>query len=77
MRILIIEDEKLLAETLADIITQNKDIADICYDGRSGLDHALSGIYDAVLLDVMLPEGMVLKLYIKCEKVGTQHRYSC
>ncbi|NLN88262.1 MAG: response regulator transcription factor, partial [Syntrophomonadaceae bacterium] len=55
MRILIIEDEKLLAETLADIITQNKDIADICYDGRSGLDHALSGIYDAVLLDVMLP----------------------
>lgn len=55
MRILIVEDEELLAETLADIITQNKDIADICYDGRSGLDHALSGIYDAVLLDVMLP----------------------
>ena len=56
MRVLVIEDEKRLAETLADIITQNKDIADICHDGRSGLNCALSGIYDAVILDVMLPE---------------------
>jgi len=55
MRILIIEDEKRLAETLDDIITQNKDIADICNDGKSGLDNALSGIYDALILDVMLP----------------------
>lgn len=55
MRILIVEDEKRLAETLADIIAQNKDIADICHDGKSGLDNALTGIYDAILLDVMLP----------------------
>jgi DNA-binding response OmpR family regulator len=55
MRILIVEDEKRLAETLADIITQNKDIADICHDGLSGLNNALSGIYDAIILDVMLP----------------------
>lgn len=55
MRILIVEDEKRLAETLADIIVQNKDIADISHDGKSGLDNALSGIYDAVILDVMLP----------------------
>ena len=56
MRILIVEDEKRLAETLADIITQNKDIADICHDGKNGLNNALSGIYDAIILDVMLPE---------------------
>ena len=55
MRVLIVEDEKRLAETLADIITQNKDIADVCHDGNSGLLSALSGIYDAVILDVMLP----------------------
>lgn len=55
MRILIVEDEKRLAETLADIITQNRDLADICHDGVSGLDNALSGIYDAIILDVMLP----------------------
>lgn len=55
MRILIVEDEKRLAETLADIITDNKNIADICNDGNSGLDNALTGIYDAIILDVMLP----------------------
>ena len=56
MRILIIEDEVRLASTLADIVTHNKDIPDICYDGQSGLDSALSGIYDAIIMDVMLPE---------------------
>ena len=55
MRILIVEGEKRLAETIADIISQNKDIADISNDGKSGLDNALSGIYDAIILDVMLP----------------------
>lgn len=55
MRILIIEDEKRLAETLADIITENKYTADICNDGSSGLDSALTGLYDAIILDVMLP----------------------
>ena len=55
MRILIVEDEKRLAETLADIVTQNNDLADVCHDGQSGLSNALSGIYDAVILDVMLP----------------------
>jgi len=56
LRILIVEDEKRLAETLADIITENKDIADMAFDGESGLDNALTGIYDAIILDVMLPK---------------------
>lgn len=56
MRILIVEDEKRLAETLADIITENKDIADIAFNGERGLDNALTGIYDAIILDVMLPK---------------------
>ena len=55
MRILIVEDEKRLAATLADIVAQNRDIPDICRDGKSGLDNALTGIYDAIILDVMLP----------------------
>ena len=56
MRILIIEDEPRLAATLADIAAQNRDLTDICHDGQSGLDCALSGIYDAIILDVMLPK---------------------
>ena len=56
MRILIVEDERLLAETLAYILTQAHYIVDVSYDGESGLDNARSGIYDAVVLDVMLPK---------------------
>jgi len=56
LRILIVEDEKRLAETLADIIMENNDIADVANDGESGLDNALTGIYDAIILDVMLPK---------------------
>ena len=56
MRILVVEDERLLAETLADILTQAHYIVDVSYDGESGLDNARSGIYDAVVLDVMLPK---------------------
>lgn len=56
MRVLIVEDEKLLAETLGDILSQENYAADIAYDGERGLDDALSGIYDAMILDVMLPK---------------------
>jgi len=56
MRILIVEDEKLLAETLADILAQENYTCDISRDGESGLDNARSGIYDGIILDVMLPK---------------------
>jgi len=56
MRILVIEDEIRLASTLQDLLELNGYLADVCYDGEQGLDNALSGIYDLVLLDVMLPK---------------------
>ena len=56
MRVLIIEDEVRLASTLQDLLDMNGYTADVCHDGASGLDNALSGIYDVVLLDVMLPK---------------------
>ena len=56
MRILVVEDELLLAETLADILTQSGYAVDVSHDGVSGLDNARSGIYDAMILDVMLPK---------------------
>jgi len=55
MRILIIEDEVRLAGTLADMVGEDGYTADVAHDGEAGLDNALSGIYDAVVLDVMLP----------------------
>lgn len=56
MRILIVEDEISLADSIVEILHKNKYIADACYDGESGLDNALSGIYDMIILDVMLPK---------------------
>ena len=56
MRILIIEDEIRLASTLQDLLEINGYTADVCHDGESGLDNALSNIYDIVILDVMLPK---------------------
>ena len=55
MRILVVEDEKRLARNLQDLLRRERYTADVCYDGISGLDNALSGIYDLMLLDVMLP----------------------
>lgn len=56
MRILIIEDEVRLAATLADLMDLNGYTADTCHDGEAGLDNALTGIYDLLILDVMLPK---------------------
>ena len=55
MRVLIVEDEQRLAATLQDLLVLNNYTADVCHDGESGLDNALTGIYDVILLDVMLP----------------------
>ena len=56
MRILIVEDEVRLAEALVQIFMKEKYSADACYDGVSGLDNALTGIYDVIVLDIMLPK---------------------
>lgn len=70
MRILVVEDEKFLAETLSDILTQARYIVDVSYDGEDGLDNARSGIYDAIILDVMLPkrDGFSLLHCLRQEK---------
>lgn len=55
MRVLVIEDETRLAATLQDLLELSGYTADVRHDGESGLDDALTGIYDVILLDVMLP----------------------
>lgn len=55
MKLLLIEDEIKLTEALSEILRLEKYTVDTFYDGISGLEAALSGIYDVVVLDVMLP----------------------
>ena len=55
MRILIVEDEKPLSAAICRMLEQEHYSVDAAYTGTDGLDSALSGIYDAIILDVMLP----------------------
>lgn len=73
MRILVIEDELHLAEALTQILKKNNYIVDTVNDGESGLDNALSGIYDLILLDIMLPKinGLEVLKQIRKEEITT------
>jgi DNA-binding response OmpR family regulator len=55
MRILLVEDEVRLSQALVEIFQKNRYGVDAVYDGREGLKYAQSGIYDVVILDIMLP----------------------
>ncbi|MGI6721396.1 MAG: response regulator transcription factor [Anaerovoracaceae bacterium] len=55
MRVLIVEDEVRLAEALAQILSEEKYMTDVVYNGDDGYDYASTGIYDCIVLDVMLP----------------------
>jgi len=55
MQVLIVEDEVRLAEALGQILSEQKYLVDIVHDGEDGYDYAASGIYDVIVLDVMLP----------------------
>ena len=55
MKILIIEDEKLLADTLQDMLQQKGFQVEVAYDGETGKSYAELGIYDLLILDVMMP----------------------
>ncbi len=55
MRVLIVEDEVRLAEGLAQIMGEQRYQVDVVHNGVDGLDYALSGQYEVIILDVMLP----------------------
>lgn len=56
MRILVVEDNLRLADTLADALRAENYMVDIANDGLQGYEDAASGIYDILILDLMLPK---------------------
>ena len=72
MRVLIVEDETRLAATLKDMLEMDGYTADVRHDGESGLDEALSNIYDVCILDVMLPklDGFEVLRRLRAAKSG-------
>ena len=56
MKILLADDEKDLVKALSAILKQNNYSVDTAFDGESALDSALTGVYDLIILDVMMPK---------------------
>lgn len=73
MRILVVEDEKRLADALCQILREQKYMVEAVGDGDAGYDFAKSGGYDCVILDVMLPgrNGFEVAAALRRDKVQT------
>lgn len=56
MRILLVEDEEGLSQALTEIFKKNRFTVDAVLNGREGLKYAMTGNYDVIVLDIMLPE---------------------
>ncbi len=56
MKILLVDDEKQLTDALSVILKKNNYSVDCAYNGEDGLDMSLSGVYDLIVLDIMMPK---------------------
>ena len=72
MKILIVEDERLLADSLKALLEQKGFQVEAVYDGESGEEYAQLGIYDLLILDVMMPrlDGYELARRVRARRCG-------
>lgn len=72
MKILIVEDEKLLADSIKSLLEKKGFEVDVVYDGESGEEYAELGIYDLLILDIMLPKmnGYEVAKRIRGKRIG-------
>lgn len=73
MKVLLVEDEVRMAEALAAILRQENYQVDVCFEGISGRDAAISHLYDLIILDVMLAgmNGFEIAKEVRVCKVKT------
>ena len=73
MKILIIEDEKLLADSLQAMLESKGFEVEAVYDGETGEEYAESGVYDLLILDVMMPKmnGYQVARQVRARRCGT------
>jgi len=73
MKILIIEDEKLLADSLKTMLSNKGFDVEVVYDGETGSEYAELGIYDLLILDVMMPkmDGYEVARRVRAKRCAT------
>ena len=74
MRILIVEDEYSLAELVANRLKKERYTVDVSNDGEDGLYNALTGIYDLIILDIMLPKVNGMDILREIKKNGIESK---
>lgn len=72
MRLLLIEDEKRMAQALCELLRQERYDVDSCGDGREGMDALETRAYDLVILDVMLPGKNGFEIAKEAREKGIQ-----
>ena len=72
MRLLLVEDEKRMAQALCEILRQEKYDVDHFSDGASGLDALMTDVYDLAVLDVMLPHKSGFEIAAAARKKGVK-----
>lgn len=70
MKLLYAEDERSLSEAVADILIYHKYIVDAVYNGQDAFDYALSGDYDGIILDIMMPKMDGIEVLSALRKSG-------
>ena len=68
MKLLYAEDEPALSEAVVDYLTYHKYIVDAVYDGADAYDYAMSGEYDGIILDIMMPKRDGLEAFCPAQK---------
>lgn len=73
MKILVIEDEKILADSLRTLLESKGFTVEVVHDGITGEEYAELGIYDLLIVDVMLPglNGYELTKKVRAKRCGT------
>jgi len=73
MKILVIEDEKLLAQSIRAVLEQKGFEVETVYDGETGAEYARLGIYDLLILDVMMPglDGYTVARQVRAQRCTT------
>ena len=73
MKILVVEDENLLANSIRALLTKKGFEVDVAYDGESGEEYVQLGIYDLLILDIMMPKmnGYELARHVRAKHLGT------
>lgn len=73
MKVLIVEDDLRLGDSLCDLLRDYEYQTEFITDGRDGLDYAASGYYDIIILDVMLPtmNGYEIVSELRRKKIDT------